>query len=551
MSTLSPKDRYKFEISLSVLNHLGRNLYRSFVTVLGEAISNSWDADAKNVWIFIDKEKKGLVIVDDGDGMTTDDFQEKFLRIGYSKRRNGMFKSSKGRPFIGAKGIGKLALLSCADKVAVYTKTKETNYTGGMIDNAKLDNAITENMQPDTYLLDVIDLKMIEDIRVEHKNGTILLFQGTRELIRNREDYIRGLLAHYFRFSIIDKEFNIYVNGKLVSVDDLKKLSGKTEFIWKINEYQDEYTEQLHSLKNTSNKTTSRLPITGFIATVDKPKDLAIPGTGERASVDLFVNGRLREKNILRSIPTHRIVENYIYGQVHYNSMDKGENDPFTTSREGVMEGNEEFEQLKEYLRRELLSKIIEEWDDLRRLHRKPGDLEDKRVPKVERLAMDMVREKRKAYTLPDKSPNKQEVENWLNELHEQARFGLSAYTDCFVAENLLRKYLRTNNTKIGNEEKKRAEVNINRESARRTRLNVMYEVVAERDHLSYLGFGDLTNCVKIDNKKIGERLSKLTDSYFLVRNVVGHTGMVTGIAKKHLSIVLANVEKCIQKLLK
>ena len=44
---------YTFNISLSILNHLGRNLYRSFITVLGEAISNSWDADAKKVWIYI------------------------------------------------------------------------------------------------------------------------------------------------------------------------------------------------------------------------------------------------------------------------------------------------------------------------------------------------------------------------------------------------------------------------------------------------------------------------------------------------------------------
>ena len=50
---------YTFNISLSVLNHLGRNLYRSFTTVLGEAISNSWDAEAENVWIYIDKDKIG------------------------------------------------------------------------------------------------------------------------------------------------------------------------------------------------------------------------------------------------------------------------------------------------------------------------------------------------------------------------------------------------------------------------------------------------------------------------------------------------------------
>src|SRR4030067_3225232 len=106
-----PNNRFTFNISLSVLNHLGRNLYRSFVTVLGEAISNSWDADAKNVWIHVDKDKNSFFIKDDGMGMTGVDFKNKFLKIGYSKRRDGTTESPKGRPYIGRKGIGKLALL--------------------------------------------------------------------------------------------------------------------------------------------------------------------------------------------------------------------------------------------------------------------------------------------------------------------------------------------------------------------------------------------------------------------------------------------------------
>ena len=81
--------RFRFEISLSVLNHLGRNLYRNFITVLGEAISNAWDADAKNVWINIHKEQSTFTISDDGIGMNAEDFQNKFLRIGYSKRSAG------------------------------------------------------------------------------------------------------------------------------------------------------------------------------------------------------------------------------------------------------------------------------------------------------------------------------------------------------------------------------------------------------------------------------------------------------------------------------
>ena len=81
-SSSPSNDQFSFEISLSVLNHLGRNLYRSFVTVLGEAISNSWDADAKNVWITINRTKNVFLIKDDGTGMNVSDFQNKFLKIG-------------------------------------------------------------------------------------------------------------------------------------------------------------------------------------------------------------------------------------------------------------------------------------------------------------------------------------------------------------------------------------------------------------------------------------------------------------------------------------
>ena len=50
--------RFTFNISLAVLNSLGRNLYRNFITILGEAISNSWDADADNVKIIINRKNQ-------------------------------------------------------------------------------------------------------------------------------------------------------------------------------------------------------------------------------------------------------------------------------------------------------------------------------------------------------------------------------------------------------------------------------------------------------------------------------------------------------------
>ena len=170
MTKKSKDNEFSFEISLSVLNHLGRNLYRSFATVLGEAISNAWDSDAKNVHIYIAKKKNSFVIKDDGIGMSADGFQDKFLKIGYSKRKTGK-SSPKGRPYIGRKGIGKLALLSCAKKITVISKEKRGNYVGGVIDNAGLDTAITEDLTTNQYILGKCE--------GNHAKSTINKFDGT------------------------------------------------------------------------------------------------------------------------------------------------------------------------------------------------------------------------------------------------------------------------------------------------------------------------------------------------------------------------------------
>lgn len=172
---------YTFNISLSILNHLGRNLYRSFITVLGEAISNSWDADAKNVHIVINKDKNTLVIKDDGCGMNSDDFQNKFLKIGYSKRKNDIFATENGRPFIGRKGIGKLALLSCAKRITVWTKTAQTEFVGGVIDNSGLDEAIKDDVSTNEYHLTVPDATLLEKFGKDMYSGTIIFFEDIND----------------------------------------------------------------------------------------------------------------------------------------------------------------------------------------------------------------------------------------------------------------------------------------------------------------------------------------------------------------------------------
>ena len=545
-----PKQDFNFEISLSVLNHLGRNLYRNFITVLGEAISNSWDADAKNVWIEIDRENSTFSIKDDGIGMTADDFQKKFLKIGYTKRSRGKMQTPNKRPFIGAKGIGKLALLSCADRITVFSKKKRQSYVGGTIDNSGLDKAIKNDLTPDQYPLESPDFKLINELAEKHESGTIIVFEGTKEQIRNSVAHIKKMLALYFCFSILDKNFSIYVNGDKVFVDDLQDLLDATEFIWLINGYKDDFVAALDKLKSKKLALTTSLNIHGFIASVEKPRHLKITGTEERATIDLFVNGRLREKNILRHIPSQRIVESYLYGQIHFDEMDARGKDPFTSSREGIVEGDDNFNKLLDYLKDDALPKIFDKWDDLRLKRGKEGDEENVRKSKKQRKARDLYSLASDEYSPDPSSPRKDIVDDWLAELREDAEFNITSYVDCFLSENLARRYITENkiqlNPKIASEAKKWR----GREAGKKGKANLSFDIRKIDGDIDYLGMDELA--FSIEGKRTSDGQQSLwldAVSYAPVRNVVGHTGLLTNNAKSHLRLRYENIKARIKTL--
>ena len=544
-------EKFNFEISLSVLNHLGRNLYRNFITVLGEAISNAWDADAKNVWIEIDRDQHKFSIKDDGIGMDANDFQSKFLKIGYSKRASGAMKTKSNRPFIGAKGIGKLALLSCAKSISVFTKKSGAAYVGGVIDNTGLDQAIKSDLTPDKYPLEAIDVESIHGLTKGHKRGTIICFEKTKDQIKNSIAHIKKLIALNFHFSLIDKDFSIYVNNEKVSFDDINDLIDATEFVWLINNLDDDFVEKLKSLKHKKIKLITALDVKGFIASVKKPRHLKITGTEERATIDLFVNGRLREKNIIKHIPTQRIIESYIYGQIHFDSMDVLGKDPFTSSREGIVEGDENFQSLLDYLKRDALPKIFDSWDELRLERGEEGDQENKRKTKKERNARDLYSATKEEYKPDADSPQRDQVEEWLNALRDDAEFNLASYSDCFLSENLIRKYIESNKIKLKGGVKSEANQWRERESEKRGKANLSFDIRKDDSDISYLGMDALA--VTVEGTKASAGKQSLCDdaiAYAPVRNVVGHTGSITDIGKAHLNLKYENIKARLKTLI-
>lgn len=544
------EQNFRFAISLSVLNHLGRNLYRNFITVLGEAISNSWDADAKNVWIDIDRENSKFSIMDDGLGMEPEDFQNRFLKIGYSKRTENGLRSGLDRPFIGAKGIGKLAMLSCAKRVSVFSKTEGAEYTGGVIDNTGLDQAITSDLTPEQYPLEALNFELIEGIQDRHQKGTIIVFEETKDQLKNSIAHIKKLLAMSFRFSLIDPNFSIFVNGEKVTIDDLSGLMENTEFLWSINNYHDDFTAGLTALKNPALNLTTTLDVKGFLATVEKPRHLKITGTDDRATIDLFVNGRLREKNILRHIPTQRILESYLYGQLHFDAMDSGDGDPFTSSREGVVEDDANFQALLDYLKREVLPEILDKWDELRLGRGKEGDDENPRKSKKERRATELFSIVKDEYETDADAPGKDEVDQWLNELRADAEYNLTAYVDCFLSENLLRKFIVKHGVELDAGAPAQIKQWKDNEVSYKGKANISFSIRQDDNDPSYLGMDLLALSVE-GGKPSGSTQSLWTDAltYKPIRNAVGHTGLLTSTAKTQLSVTRENIKGRIKTL--
>lgn len=548
--------QFQFAISLSVLNHLGRNLYRNFITVLGEAISNAWDADATNVWIGFDKDSAFLTIKDDGTGMDAVDFQGKFLKIGYSKRKDGDVKTDRGRPFIGAKGIGKLALLSCANRVTIFSKKNGLDYIGGVIDNSGLDEAITDNLNPDQYPLEKPDLSLIENIISGHEHGTIIAFENAQEVLRTSEEQIRKLLALSFHFSLIDQKFTIHVNGTPISVDDLKSLADATEFVWKINGYSDDFLATCSNVKKWTEAADTKLKAIGYLATVEKPSNLNVRGSEHRATVDLFVNGRLRERNVLRHIPTQRIVESYLFGQIHFDAMDGDGDAPFTSSREGIIETDPNFSNLIDYLKKEAIPKIIDQWDEFRLARGKDGDDENPRKSKRQRKAASFVAAAEEEFALADDASkqDKDVVDKWLSEMRPDAEFNVSAYVDCFLSENLVRKYMRVAKVSLTKPAQTQVDNWKQREKDRKAEANISFDIRHDNDELSYLGMDELAICTEGGKSGLDGKPTPLYGhaiNFRPIRNAVGHTGRLTDVAKTHLTVTFENIRARVKTILK
>ena len=356
-------NKYEMTLSLNVLRHLGFGLYSNIAAVLSEVVANAWDADAKNVSISIDAGDGHVNIEDDGHGMTVDDANDKYLTVGYERRKSESRTPVLERPVMGRKGIGKLSLFSIARTVEVHT-VKDGITHGFVMDSDQIEAIIADGREAE-YNPEAVDP---DDIDIGH--GTRITLTNMKRRLQWTGKPLRRRLAR--RFCVIGAlhDFNIVLDGEPITIED-REYQDKVQYLWTFGDAGLRCRDAARNLEEHEERDSavsdSVYEIDGWIATAFKSGQLKDPDTKESLNnLVIMVRGKLAQEDILEEFGEGGLYTKYLFGEIHADFLDLDDKDDIaTTSRQRLIEEDPRYKALKNKLNAEL--KWIENrWTQLR-----------------------------------------------------------------------------------------------------------------------------------------------------------------------------------------
>ena len=264
---------------IATIDHLGVKLYSTIPPMIAELVSNAWDADAHRVKIhFNEKDPKSISVQDDGLGMSFDELNTKFLKIGRNRRiETGSDKTPSSRPVLGKKGLGKLSMFGIGKKITIST---------------------VKNGLKNTFVMDYDEIKGLKnkelykpkilecDRQTSESNGTLVLIEELAK--RSAFDvvaYRQGLLS---RFRIFSSDFIVeIIDDDSLKIDKNVYDSEKSQFSWT---FPKDYQNDCHEFAELYNFACAN-KIEGAIYTA------ATPLTKDRQGIILFSRGKLVQEN--------------------------------------------------------------------------------------------------------------------------------------------------------------------------------------------------------------------------------------------------------------
>jgi len=369
-------------ISLNALEHLGMNLYSNVPAVLSEIVANSWDADAENVNVTIDKVKETITIEDDGIGMDRDDVIDHFLTVGFKRRAEiGELTPIKKRRPMGRKGIGKLSSFSIAKVVDVFT-VKDGERTAFRMDRDAIKARISSN---DSVPYEPPELS---NWPKSFKVGTRIVLSGLSKKLS--EMTVAGLKRRVARrFAIIGPKFDFRV---LVEGDEIRPADrgyqSALEYLWVYGDQAETIALCTNLARKAENRTSALraaakkagIDLSGWIGTVGQPRQLHDEEGDNLNRIAIFMRGKMAQEDILDEFGQKEIYADYVIGELHCEELDDDSRDDIaTSSRQSIKEDDPRYQAVRDLILAELRY-IASRWSDWRR---EDGAKQAANVPEV------------------------------------------------------------------------------------------------------------------------------------------------------------------------
>ena len=347
MSTVDQKKKhpYKMTIERTILDDLGVKLYDKVAAVVAELIANSYDADAEKVVVELplgkalavhEKDKvtqknHQIKIIDDGHGMTPDEANEFFLKVGKHKRESqGNLSRKKKRPFMGRKGLGKLSPFGVCKTIEVRSAGGRKTSQGYEVTHFKLDydSILAEVGKEESGDYHPTPLK--DDGAFDKKTGTTITLKNfLPKKVGDKETFGRQIS---YRFGLGTKDFKIIIKDNKENPDNEFEIS-------KIDIPVMSGTKIDLATRPVETENGEKLKVSGWIAMAKQSYK-----NEEFAGVRIYVRGKIaaitRDFGLPSGFQGEYVARSYLVGEVHADWLDDKE-DLIQTHRQDILWSSE------------------------------------------------------------------------------------------------------------------------------------------------------------------------------------------------------------------
>jgi uncharacterized protein (TIGR02391 family) len=337
------KKKLRMTFDPLVIDDLGAKLYSTLPPIIAELVANGYDAYAKKVWIELSGtgENKNIIVTDNGNGMSFDEVDKKYLLIGRKKREVEKPIAGCKRLPIGKKGLGKLAFFGIAKKAIIETiKNKEK--TIFEMDWEKIEASSGKREYEPLFSVK----------KTSEKNGTKITLT---DIIRKSDFDVLALKKSISNYFIFDSDFKVFIKGD--NETDFQEIDNEIRYQQGNNREEDlswSFPEEAIKI-GLKEKFSFIDQIRGKIIVFNKPVHDNLRG------VTLFSRRKL--VSVPESFPVQGSSHffQYLTGWLEIDFIDNLKPDVIATNRSSLNWNDENLETLSEFLEI-IISHIHKEW---------------------------------------------------------------------------------------------------------------------------------------------------------------------------------------------